>query len=69
MSGAEVLATTRLVLLDRHVGVAKPDELYLIALFRKHSELLALSGGALGLVVAAEALASVVNSHGASITH
>lgn len=63
MSGAEVLATTRLVLLDRHVGVAKPNELDLVALLREHGELLALAWGALGLVVAAEALASVVNRH------
>lgn len=63
MTGAEVLATTRLVLLDRHVGVTKADELDLVALLRKHSELLALAWCALGLVVAAEALASVVDRH------
>lgn len=64
MPGAEVLATTGLVLLDRHVGVTEANELDLIALLREHGELLALAWGALGLVVAAEALSSVFDSHG-----
>jgi len=60
-AGAVGLLAGRLVLLDGHLGVAKPHQLHRTALLDENGGLLLGTWGALGLVVAAELFSSVGN--------
>jgi hypothetical protein len=50
VSGTEGLAATGLVLLNRHLWITKPDDLFFAVLAGFHNKLLAAPGGALRLV-------------------
>ena len=59
MTSIEALPVFRQVLLDRHLGVAEPDQFHLPVFLRQHGGLLGRAWRSLGLVVAGELLASV----------
>ena len=54
------------VLLDGHVRIAETNQGNLVAFLGEHSELLVLAGSALGLVVARELVALVVDHFGSA---
>jgi|TARA_R110000824_G_scaffold651_4_gene4027 hypothetical protein len=63
VSCAERLSALWIVLLNRHVGITKPNQLNLVALFGKHGKLLGLSRCPLGLVVPGKPFARPLHAH------
>ena len=63
MSCAERTSALWIAFPNRHVGIAKPNQLNLIALLGKHSKLLGLSRCPLGLVVAGKPFTRPLDAH------
>mgnify|MGYP003118277038 CR=1 FL=1 len=59
----ETFSPLRLVLLDLHVWITKPNQLHLFALLCQHGKLLVLTGRAFGFVVPAKLFATVSNHY------
>ena len=63
MTGTERLLVLGQMSFDRHLGIAEANQGNLVAFLGEHSELLRLAGSALGLVVARELVALVVDHY------
>jgi len=66
VTGTERLLVLGQMSFDRHLRIAEANQGNLVAFLGEHSELLVLAGSALGLVVAAELIALVVDHFGSA---